>query len=202
MNMAIDEALLDSAAIPAIRFYGWVRPALSFGYFGRFDEAAKAGEGRDLVRRWTGGGMVLHGSDLTYSIVIPATNHSLPRSPRDFYSDVHAAIRQVFFEEGIHAVLAEITSQKVSEACFGNPVHADVLVEGMKVAGAAQRRTRKGLLQQGSIQHPDLPHGFAGKVVQELCPSVQVLNLRRDFIEYAQYIAAQKYATEEWLYRR
>ena len=69
MNMAIDEALLESATVASIRFYGWHSPALSFGYFGRFsDVAIYAGE-RDLVRRWTGGGIVFHGDDLTYSIV-------------------------------------------------------------------------------------------------------------------------------------
>jgi lipoate-protein ligase A len=61
MNMAIDEALLESAAVPCICFYGWQFPALSFGYFGRFsDVAIYAGE-RDLIRRWTGGGIVFHG---------------------------------------------------------------------------------------------------------------------------------------------
>src|SRR5437867_4217598 len=72
MNMAIDETLLKSVAVPSIRFYRWQSPALSFGYFGRFaDVAIYAGE-RDLVRRWTGGGIVFHGDDLTYSIVTPA----------------------------------------------------------------------------------------------------------------------------------
>src|SRR5262249_46055918 len=68
MNMAIDEALLESATIPTIRFYGWHSPALSFGYFGRFSDVAIYAADRDLVRRWTGGGIVLHGDDLTYSV--------------------------------------------------------------------------------------------------------------------------------------
>src|SRR4030095_721878 len=72
MNMAIDEALLESASAPSIRFYRWESPALSFGYFGRFADVADKASERDLVRRWTGGGIVFHGEDLTYSIVIPA----------------------------------------------------------------------------------------------------------------------------------
>ena len=55
MNMAIDEALLESAAAPSIRFYRWEYPALSFGYFGRFADVADKASERDLVRRWTGG---------------------------------------------------------------------------------------------------------------------------------------------------
>ena len=41
LNMAIDEALLESATKPTLRFYGWMRPWLSFGYFGRYDDAVK-----------------------------------------------------------------------------------------------------------------------------------------------------------------
>lgn len=67
-NMALDEALLESAAAPLLRFYRWRRPALSFGYFGRYDEAAAQSSHREIVRRWTGGGIVPHGDDLTYSV--------------------------------------------------------------------------------------------------------------------------------------
>src|SRR6476660_2004850 len=89
MNMAIDEALLESAAVPSIRFYGWQSPALSFGYFGRFsDVAIYAGE-RDLVRRWTGGGIVFHGNDLTYSIVIPASDPVFDESSIAIYEKIH-----------------------------------------------------------------------------------------------------------------
>src|SRR5215467_3946004 len=92
MNMAIDEALLESATVPSVRFYGWQSPALSFGYFGRFsDVAIYAGE-RDLVRRWTGGGIVFHGNDLTYSIVIPASDPAFRESSLAIYEGIHHAL--------------------------------------------------------------------------------------------------------------
>src|ERR1700758_3487521 len=74
MNMAIDEALLETATLPTIRYYWWNHPALSFGYFGKFSEVENFAWDRDPVRRWTGGGIVFHGDDLTYSLVIPASN--------------------------------------------------------------------------------------------------------------------------------
>src|SRR6478609_4312388 len=74
MNMAIDEALLETVVVPSIRFYRWRSPALSFGYFGRFSDVARYAAQRDLVRRWTGGGIVFHGDDVTYSIVIPMSD--------------------------------------------------------------------------------------------------------------------------------
>src|SRR6059036_2008360 len=77
MNMAIDEALLEHATAPSIRFYRWHSPALSFGYFGRFADVKSYTRESDLVRRWTGGGIVFHGDDLTYSIVIPVNTQPL-----------------------------------------------------------------------------------------------------------------------------
>jgi lipoate-protein ligase A len=80
LNMAIDEALLEHASLPSIRFYKWDHPALSFGYFGGFADVANYAPERDLVRRWTGGGIVFHGDDLTYSIVIPETEPAFGES--------------------------------------------------------------------------------------------------------------------------
>src|SRR5437016_462377 len=89
MNMAIDEALLEIATEPTIRFYCWDHPALSFGYFGKFADVASFVSERDIVRRWTGGGIVLHGEDLTYSIVIPASDRAFNESSISIYEKVH-----------------------------------------------------------------------------------------------------------------
>jgi len=202
LNMALDEALLESACSSAIRFYRWGRAALSFGYFGSFADVAKEEAHRDLVRRWTGGGIVLHGKDLTYALVIPASDHAVVRSPASVYSEVHAAIRDVLRQNGTRAALLEIAMPKISEACFANPVPADVLVHGKKVAGAAQRRTGKGLLQQGSIQHSDLSDDFGKKVAWILSARVKEEELTPDLVFRAREIARQKYETRGWLERR
>ena len=89
MNMAIDEALLEYATIPLIRFYRWRSSALSFGYFGRFTDIARYQAERDLVRRWTGGGIVFHGEDLTYSLVIPASDTAFAESSISIYEKIH-----------------------------------------------------------------------------------------------------------------
>ncbi|MFN2475807.1 MAG: octanoyltransferase, partial [Chthoniobacterales bacterium] len=72
MNMAVDEALLEFAREPSLRFYGWRQASLSFGYFGSFKSVAGHQPHREIVRRWTGGGTVFHGGDLTYSLILPA----------------------------------------------------------------------------------------------------------------------------------
>ena len=92
MNMAIDEALLETAKIPSIRFYRWNSPALSFGYFGKVVDVVPYAAERDLVRRWTGGGIVFHGEDLTYSIVIPANDAAFVESSMSIYEKIHRAL--------------------------------------------------------------------------------------------------------------
>jgi lipoate-protein ligase A len=202
LNMAIDEALLEGATKPTLRFYGWNRPSLSFGYFGRYADAARGGRTRDLVRRWTGGGIVLHGNDLTYSLVIPASYRSSALSPGAIYAAVHQAIRDALLAEGKAAVIATSTRPKISEACFANAVMADVLLGENKVAGAAQRRTQAGLLQQGSIQVPQLAAAFAENFACSLCSANHIRNLAPELVRRAEEIEEVKYATEQWLRRR
>jgi len=214
MNMAIDEVLLETAAIPIIRFYRWRSPALSFGYFGKFSDVAIYGAERDLVRRWTGGGIVFHGDDLTYSIVIPANDPVFDESSIAVYEKIHHALCQALNKIGTGAVLAqsfglrEIVLSKhaaVSASrynCFANPVRADVMMGSRKIAGAAQRRTGRGLLQQGSIQgtttNPDLTKKFA----QALSTNCSETEISEEVFQRAQELAQRKYGSESWLRKR
>ncbi|MEP6603871.1 MAG: hypothetical protein ABJB69_07985 [Spartobacteria bacterium] len=198
MNMALDEALLDTATAPSIRFYRWDHPALSFGYFGKFADAIDH-NGRDYARRWTGGGIVLHGEDLTYAIVIPANDAAFAESPMSIYEKTHRAIQSAI---GAEAQLAAKESPKISESCFANAVRADVMMYGRKIAGAAQRRTRRGLLQQGSIQHVDLAQDFADRFAGGLSGNCKVQRIDAELLSRAREIATQKYGSQEWLRRR
>jgi lipoate-protein ligase A len=202
VNMAIDEALLETAEVPTIRFYQWDHPALSFGYFGKFTDVANHSTERDVVRRWTGGGIVFHGDDLTYSIVIPAADPAFSESATSIYEKVHNAIRAAFAANGRSVELAMNGAPKISDSCFANPVPADVLSNGRKIAGAAQRRTRRGLLQQGSIQDADLTNEFADQFAKELCSECCDKTLDERLIARAQEIAEQRYSAASWLQRR
>src|SRR5205814_6004131 len=137
MNMAIDEALLEHATVASIRFYRWHSPALSFGYFGRFADVGRYAAERELVRRWTGGGTVFHGNDLTYSIVIPVNDAAFAESSMSIYEKIHRALREALIGMGGHAQLATPNSAVTDRlynagACFANPVRADVMVNGCK----------------------------------------------------------------------
>jgi lipoate-protein ligase A len=202
LNMAVDEALLESAVCPTLRFYGWSGPALSFGYFGSYADVADQRAHREIVRRWTGGGVVSHGDDLTYSVIIPASHPFFSRSSLAIYSDVHDAIRGALKANGIDTTLAHAASPKVSENCFANAVRADVMSEGRKIAGAAHRRSHAGLLHQGSIQNAELPHRFIGDFAHTLCNRFERRALSQELVDRATKIAQAKYGTTEWLMRR
>ena len=202
LNMAVDETLLETASAPTLRFYRWRGSALSFGYFGSYADVADQRAGREIVRRWTGGGIVPHGDDLTYSVIIPAAHPFFAHSSLAIYSDLHDAIRGAMQANGIEAVLANSVSPRVSEDCFANPVRADVILQGRKIAGAAHRRSRAGLLHQGSIQNTALPLRFRDDFARSLCDRFERRVLSQKQIDRATTIAQAKYATMEWLMRR
>lgn len=154
-NMAADEALLQEVSrlgTPILRTYEWDRKAVSLGYV---QHHTAAPEGYAYVRRPTGGGVVYHDFDFTYSVVFPA-NHWLNgldriRSYDCLNRSVQAALRQL----GLPAELAQTeiphSVERATMVCFTNPTRYDLLLEGRKIAGSAQRRTAEGLLHQGSL---------------------------------------------------
>jgi lipoyl(octanoyl) transferase len=210
MNMSIDEALLRSQTIPTIRFYRWRSPSLSFGYFGRFADVAVYAAERDIVRRWTGGGIVLHGADLTYAIVIPASDPVFDESSIAIYEKIHGALAYALNGIGERAVVAgsldsgaiAFSKQASGSNCFTNPVRADVMMDGRKIAGAAQRRTRRGLLQQGSIQGFAMSSELAEEFSQRLSLNRRESEINQEIFQWASELARQKYGTDSWLRKR
>jgi lipoate-protein ligase A len=158
-NMALDAALLEAGRDlpgPVLRFYAWTEPAASFGYFQKFADIEKMTLLRPLVRRPTGGGLVPHDADWTYSLTFPAQCdwHSLSAS--DSYRRVHEWIGAAFAKIGVPTEVAPACRKTLPGQCFAGHEKSDLLWHGRKIAGAAQRRTRNGLLIQGSVQPPPI----------------------------------------------
>src|SRR5262245_66240639 len=98
-NMAVDEALLEAMPRlqePVLRFYGWTEPAASFGYFQKFSEVERATLLRPLVRRPTGGGLVPHETDWTYSLVFPTGNDRYALRAEQSYQRAHEWMQSAF----------------------------------------------------------------------------------------------------------
>ncbi|GFO54831.1 lipoate--protein ligase [Geomonas sp. Red276] len=163
-NMAVDEALLTcfraGASLPVLRLYGWAPPTLSLG---RYQEAAASldlglcrAEGVPVVRRMTGGGVIYHADELTYSIVCSpadAGEGGVKAGFRRLCSFLIEGYRRLGLDPGFavdHAPQGERLGERTS-FCFAGKEEYDVLVGGRKVGGNAQRRLREAILQHGSI---------------------------------------------------
>ena len=164
-NMALDEALLEAMprlGIPVLRFYGWSEPAASFGYFQRYVEVEQFTPLRPLVRRPTAGGIVPHDADWTYSLLFPP-NHAWYGLPAvESYRRVHEWIKNALARLDVATQLAPSSKKESPGQCFIGYEQFDLLWNGCKIAGAAQRRRRDGLLIQGSLQPSALPVNRAG----------------------------------------
>lgn len=159
-NMSVDEALLLEARTdsPVLRLYGWERPSLSLGY--RQDpepwlERARA-LGIDVVRRASGGGAVLHGGDLTYAIVAPRGVAGVPADARGSGAWIRDWLLEALRRAGLAAVASSGVERAAhAEVCFSASTGTEIDLEGLKLVGSAQRRTRFGFLQHGSIRLHD-----------------------------------------------
>jgi len=139
-----------------LRVYRWQVPSISIGYFtpGQMVQEKVFAEW-DKVRRWTGGGIVFHDhQEITYSIVIPASDVAFRLCSAELYREIHLALGKAF--PGIESTLAEgVSTSDGTCACFEHPVPGDLItLDGRKIAGAAQRRCRRGVLHQGSLRLP------------------------------------------------
>jgi lipoate-protein ligase A len=159
-NMAFDEALLANVARlgrAVLRFYGWTEPAATFGYFQAFAEVERATPLRPLIRRPTGGGIVPHDADWTYSAAFPPDHEWHGLRAEESYRRIHDWLRLAFAELKVETELAPGSQKSLPGQCFVGHEKFDLLWQGKKIAGAAQRRNRLGLLIQGSVQPPPLP---------------------------------------------
>ena len=160
-QMALDEALAQSKPEAfCIRFFRWKGVGVTFGYAQRIREVEKvlpAGTEQAYTRRPTGGGLVSHFDDVTFSCVFP--DGGVLR-PLDIYRRLHTAILSGLREAGLEVKLCETASLPIpgeprGGQCFIQPVELDILTEAGKILGGAIRRYGNTVLYQGSLQLPD-----------------------------------------------
>ncbi|MFA7344017.1 MAG: hypothetical protein WC003_06910 [Terrimicrobiaceae bacterium] len=193
-QMAVDEALLLLAKCPVVRFYRWASPAVTFGYAQRYsDVPAGAGWGPS-VRRWTGGGTVFHGEDLTMSLAVPGTRHLDRFQAEGVYRWIHGALLNAMEAVLPGVVLARPGDCRPGPACFQSPALNDILHCGKKICGGAMRRGKNGFLYQGSI------HGkfSTASLAQSLGGSSACFEPAGELLDTAAVLAGEKYGTRAW----
>lgn len=172
-NMAIDAALLANPPpeTALFRHYGWTEPAITFGYTQKWEAVKNLFPNTlQLCRRMTGGGIVDHRNDWTYSILLSRTLTAGNTQPTQLYLELHRSIMEILQQAGISCRLAPCPRncdsanpppESSASQCFIEASANDVLrPDGAKIAGAALKRTRDALLIQGSILRESLPDAF------------------------------------------
>lgn len=173
-NMDFDQQMLERVVTDSsrtvVRLYRWKEPTVSLGYFQKPDaQIDERIQHCPRVRRITGGGAILHDHEWTYSCALPTT-HPLRSTPLDVYIDVHQSIVKLLSTFGIHSQLRQFSPNspdgKTPEEpflCFLRSDPRDIVLNGFKIVGSAQRRRKGAILQHGSIllqasKHtPDVP---------------------------------------------
>lgn len=163
-NMALDEALLcsfDQQSGPVLRLYGWRPAALSLGRFQKsgdvLDVERCRADGVALVRRITGGGVIYHADEFTYSIICSPGQIFEARSIKDSFRLLTGFLLQFYRDLGLEALYAQdccYSNERLGERtpfCFAGRESFDILVNGRKIGGNAQRRLKQVVFQHGSI---------------------------------------------------
>lgn len=206
-QMALDEAIFRhtlASGEAVARFYGWGRPAVTVGYFHRFG----AGEtpGPETVRRFTGGGLVEHGADLTFLLTVPPADPPARAASGERYRWVHRCLCDALGEAGHPLTLEEAHTPSGTGACFARPVTWDLLDprSGAKVGGGAQRRSRGGVIHQGSIRLPEALRDPAAAWIDDFAARLAERSFsasadrRRTWEETAETLESDRYGRESW----
>lgn len=134
-----------------LRIYSWKPKCISFGH----SQEVINMKGWDIVKRPTGGGTVFHNdAEVTYSLVTDLNNPTLPRGMIPSYKKISEAVVKALNSIKVPAEIRPSyinLKQPNSSLCFAYPAEYEVVVDGKKIVGSAQKRGRKTLLQQGSI---------------------------------------------------
>jgi len=144
LNMSIDQAIMESVeagkSAPTIRFYKWMPSAVSIGRFQSMQEEVDIEKCKELgvsyIRRATGGGAVYHSNsgEITYSVIAPVS--IISKDIRESYRIICGWVIDGLSKLGINADFAPIN---------------DIVVDGKKISGNAQTRSKEIILQHGTI---------------------------------------------------
>ena len=159
-NMAVDDFLFRSLRDEPqtyLRFYGWERPTASLGYSQDIRKVVDIEyckkHGIDVVRRMTGGKLVLHHKEVTYSLC-SSDRETFTSTLADSYKLISQALMRGFEKMGLSPCLADAPPDSYIKGhlpCFSYPARDEIEVDGKKIVGSAQKRTGAKFIQHGSI---------------------------------------------------
>jgi lipoate-protein ligase A len=159
-NMAVDQALLESAVAPTLRLYAFGPPGITLGYF----QEAPAAPDLPAIRRLTGGGAIRHEGELTFTIALPAGDPLYLPDVRASYAALLRPFRAALEALGAPTAHPAAAAGEERFLCFRRASPIDLAWRGRKLLGSAQRRAREGLLMHGVVYLGSAPATEAASV--------------------------------------
>ena len=152
--------------------YEWARPAVSVPrsfqggnvYMAVLDRA-----GIEFIKRPTGGGILVHGFDLSFSVAVPRTGIwdglGIEEAGKKLAEPVVKALIGCGFKASFRGDAGD-KGGKVAVLCANQKSPLDIMISGNKVGAFAQRRTAKALFQHGSILVKVIPDGIQNAILE------------------------------------
>lgn len=215
LNMAIDEFFLENFKNqnPILRVYFWSEACYTIGYFQNLEIEKKKfnceKKNMPIVRRITGGGLVRHGQDVTFSLVIPASSYFLPRDIKSSYLKINEALLSGFKEMYPKMDFADcraVPSGRPGKdrVCFESPSCYDLMLSGKKVGGSSQRRKNGIVLHQSSLFLDEAKEVVGAKIIEGFSRKWGVQfhrkPLTRQELELAEKKEATRYSQADWAF--
>lgn len=211
--MEKDKAILDglnSKSSPLLHFYDWSAPCLTYGYFINQEDYLNLEqmkiEGLLSARRPTGGGISLHLTDFAFSILIPAHSPDFSTNTLDNYALINKKIGKIIAEfsagyssDNKNEPTLLTKTQSNIPFCMAQPTQYDLMVNGKKVGGAAERKTKQGLLHQGTISLSFPPRQLVTKIVKD--PSIVKLMEENSYTLLPSHASGEELNTARTLLR-
>ena len=193
-NMAADQVLLENYSHnehPVFRIYEWTGVTISLGRNEELDKRIDLDACEDLgipiIRRTTGGKAVLHGFDLTYSLVGGVLDKQFNGGVLDNYRYIAKGFYAFFEELGLKPELHELRRQNIKydpHVCFAEPSAYEILVEGRKIIGSAQRvknvHSPYNTSSRVFLQHGSIPLKDSVSLIAKIFPYVSEYKLRKE----------------------
>lgn len=162
-NMELDEKIFTrylKDGIPALRVYRWQRPSFTYGVSqhpeNEIDVTRCASENIGVAKRITGGGVLFHDDEITYSFVCSKDDLGEPQGVFVSYRRICAFLIRFYGSLGLKAAFA-VQSKDFKNKCAPHGLCGasyekyDIVINGRKIGGNAQKRRRQAVFQHGAI---------------------------------------------------
>jgi lipoate-protein ligase A len=162
-NMALDENIFlryMEDGIPVLRLYSWEAPSFTYGVSqnpeNQINTSRCALEGIQIAKRITGGGILFHGNEITYSLACSKDDLGEDKNIFVSYRKACAFLISFYKSLGLDPIFALESDDfkdkcAAHELCSASREKYDILINGRKIGGNAQKRRRQAVFQHGSI---------------------------------------------------